>query len=90
MTTAENVAEWMFAEIWLRRKGVLEQAVAWEAIRNRFGKDFAYENEHGHKVINPSVLEAFERMTGEDVVYSFRERLWRWRKQNDKPGRKQD
>lgn len=90
-TTAEDVARWMFEEMWLIKKGVLVQADAWEAIRYKFGGKFAEENEHGHHVISAQVLAAFEDMiSADDVVWSRSGRLWRWRQPGDKPGRMQD
>lgn len=86
MATAEDVAQWMVGDLWLRGKGVLEHRVAVERIRSKFGQRFVHENR-----IDPDVLAAFELMLpAEDVVYSFKNQLWRWRQPGDKPGRMQD
>lgn len=84
MTSPEAVAQWMVKQMFAR--GYLEQAVAVEGIRREFGQKFIRENS-----IDPLVLAAFRRMiSDEDLIWEANDRLWRWRKPGDKPGRRQD
>lgn len=89
MTTVEDVAQWMVEEMW-RRKGALEQATAAEQIQRKFGKEFVYENENGNLAISRRVLAAFELFSGNGIVWSRGDRLWRDRRPADKPGREQE
>lgn len=88
MTTAKDVAQWMFDEV--RRRNVLEQETAAHQIRMKFGKEFTYENENGNWAINKDVLAAFRKLTGDSIVWDRGSREWRKRHQSDQPGRQQD
>lgn len=86
--TPRDVAIWMRAE--LDRVGQLPQSDAVEGIVRQFGPDFAYENENGNPGIDTRVLDAFSRITGNNVVWVRSEFRWRYRRQGDKPGRMLD
>lgn len=83
-----DVASWMVAE--LSRNGELYQEDAAEAIRDRFGDEFVYENDNGNLAIDKAVLTAFRKATGDTVVWVKGERCWRRREDHDGPGRAQD
>jgi hypothetical protein len=86
---AEDVARWMFEEV--KRVGYLHQRDAAHEISSRFGSEFTYETERGADATDRRVLKAFREITGEQVVWVRRERLWRMRTPHDKPGvRQQD
>jgi len=88
MTTAKDVAQWMFDEV--NRRSALDQETAAHQIRMKFGKEFTYENENGNWAINKAVLAAFRKLSGDSVVWELRYREWRKRQSSDNAGRQQD
>ena len=88
MATNEDVAEWMAKEV--RARPVLNQTTAAREMKNEFGEEFTYKNKNGNRAIKKSVLDAFNRLTEEDVVWVKKNQRWRKRKVTDKPGRQQD
>lgn len=85
--SATEVATWMVEE--LKSGRILYQQVAAAQIHDRFGKEFTYHNKNGNLAITKSVLDAFSRLTGDDVVWSRSQRFWRLREKWDRPGRQQ-
>lgn len=85
---AEQAAQWMFEQIQQRK--MLDQGSAAMQIRKHFGKDLVYTNQNGNWGISPDVLKRFRKLTGDDVIWERGSRMWRTRKQYDKPGRQQD
>lgn len=88
MTTAIDVAQWMFDEV--NRRNSLDQETAAHQIQMKFGKEFIYENQNGNPAINKDVVTAFRKLTGNAVVWERGSREWRKRQSSDKPGRQQD
>ena len=86
-TTAEDVAAWMLKE--LRRENILHQEEAVDEIEERFGEEFTYENANGNPTICKPVLDAFRKLTGDEVVWSRSDRYWRPREKGDLPDRQQ-
>jgi hypothetical protein len=86
--TPRDVAMWMRAE--LDQHGHLRQSDAADGIVRQFGPDFVYENDNGNPGIEPRVLDAFRRLTGNNVVWVQSEFKWRYRRAGDQPGRRQD
>ena len=86
-TGPEDVANWMLEQL---REGrpLYQDDAAWK-IKKQFGDAFIYNNANGNPAIGKDVLKAFGKVTGDNVVWSHSERLWRQRKPNDKPGRQQ-
>jgi hypothetical protein len=87
--TAETVADWMLKEL-DKQDGVLHQAEAAPHIADLFGERFIYENDSGNACIDKEVLAAFRKLTGDSVVWSSGERLWRKRELGDAPTRQQN
>jgi hypothetical protein len=85
MATAQNVAEWMAAEV--DRKGKLYQKLAIFPIKEKFGDEFVYF-EKRHWSINQEVLEIFRKITGDKVVWVEKGRYWRLRQETDEPGKR--
>ena len=85
--TAKAVAEWMLAE--LDRQQYLYQEVVVHEISRQFGDSFTYINDSGGWSIDKRVLSAFNKLTGDAVVWERGERLWRRRHIYDSPGRLQ-
>jgi len=57
-------------------------------IVDEFRKEFLYQNREGGVSIDKEVLKEFRKLTGDRVVHE-RSGYWRWRKPNDRPGRRQ-
>jgi hypothetical protein len=88
LTTAKDVAQWMFDEV--NRRSVLDQETAVDQIQRKFGKQFVYENVNGNPAISMDVLAAFRKLGGDSIVWDRSYSEWRKRQQFDKPGRQQD
>lgn len=86
--SAEDVANWMVEEL-TKRKNLYQEQAAWD-IKKKFGNTFVYDNANGNPAISKDVLNAFGKLTIEDVVWSRSERVWRKRGHRDKPGRQQE
>lgn len=86
--TADTVARWMLSEL-EKQNGVLNQDDAAGQVADRFGGHFIYDNKAGNPAINREVLAAFRKLTGDSVVWSSGERLWRRRESGDEPTRQQ-
>ena len=80
----ETIAAWMVDEF-KRQGGVLYQSDAAAKIEELFGEQL-FRLEGG---IDPKVLKAFQKLTGNSVVWINGERYWRRRRRGDKPGRLQ-
>jgi hypothetical protein len=87
--TAEIAAGWMLKEL-EKQDGVLYQAEAASQIADVFGERFVFENDSGNACIDKQILAAFRRLTGDSVVWSRSERLWRKRESGDDLTRQQD
>lgn len=86
-TKPKDVAKWMLEK--LNNEDVLSQEDAVFEIEKNFGAEFVYENDNGNSAINKNVLEAFRKITGDDVVWERGEKSWRFREPYDEPGRQQ-
>lgn len=82
-----DVATWMLEK--LRDEGLLYQEVVVHEIAERFGERFTYHNANGNLAISRAVLDAFRKLSGDDMVWCRSERYWRPREQWDLPGRQQ-
>ena len=88
MPTPGEVARWMFEQ--LKQVRYLYQEVVVYQIIERFGEQFTYINENGNPAINREVLTAFRKLTERTVVWERGDRVWRFREDDDEPGRQQD
>jgi hypothetical protein len=86
--TAQQVAEWMLEE--LRRVEYLRQQTVVEDIASRFGEEFTYINDRGNRAIRKDILDAFNELSGDSVVWERGDRLWRMRESHDELGRRQN
>lgn len=84
----DQAAQWMFDQI--EQCQFLDQGFAAGEIRRRFDKELVYTNDNGNWAISPEVLKRFRKLTGDDVIWERGSRMWRKRKQYDKPGRQQE
>jgi hypothetical protein len=67
MSTVEEVAAWMMAELRRREPG-LDQAYAAHNIQLEFGSQFIRLNKNGNLAIDRDVLAAFKKLSGDAVV----------------------
>jgi hypothetical protein len=74
MTTAEEIAEWLIAQIRTRTRVSQEEAVA--EIRQQFGPEWVQENERGHPAIHKDVLKSFRRAHKGAVHWDRDRRFW--------------
>ena len=83
-----DVAAWMLKE--LQQEGELYQQSAADDIIEKFGDEFIYYSERsGNAAISKDVLKEFNAISGDDVVWERRQKLWRFREDGDEPGRSQ-
>ena len=75
MTTAKDVADWMFAE--LTASKYLEQSAAVHEIYQKFGEQFVYDNENGNLAIDKKVLSEFKKVHQGKAEWDRSERAWR-------------
>lgn len=90
--TPRKVAEWMVEQ--LMEDDELVQQDAAHRVKELFGDEFVYCDEHGYLAISRKVLYQFKKLTGEAVVWVHVQTdwvagYWRWREAIDKPGRRQ-
>jgi hypothetical protein len=88
MASTEDVAVWMLEEI--KTNDYLEQSGAACTIHDEFGDDFVYTNDNGNLAIAKKVLTAFNKLSGDDVVWLRGEKAWAPRQDYHEPGRQQD
>lgn len=88
MTSTQDVAQWLLDEV--VQKTYLEQEVAVYTIHKKFGDDFVYTNDNGNLAIAKKVLAAFNKLSGDSVVWLRGEKAWSPRQSYHYPGRQQD
>jgi hypothetical protein len=85
MAIAAEVASWMATEVGNRPR--LYQRTAVREIKAKFGEEFVYRNKNGNLAIAKEVLDEFNTLTTDTVVWSIGSRYWRLRRAEDSPGR---
>lgn len=75
-STAQDVAEWLVAEI--RHRGLLKQEEAVAEIRARFGEQFVFVNERGHTSLDKAVVKAFRKLHGGRIAWDRDGFFWGW------------
>jgi hypothetical protein len=83
----KDVAKWMLNEIINGKE--LYQDYAVYNILEIFGDEFVCQNENGNLAIEKKVLSAFRKLSGDSVVWSRGDKLWRLREDDDKASRQQ-
>lgn len=75
MTTAQDVANWMFEQFqntnWLYQESIVYK------IKNEFGANFVYMNANGNYGISKEVLKHFRALTEGKAIWERAERAWR-------------
>lgn len=77
MSTATEVARWMFAEL-ERRGGWLPEEDAAAFIGRVFGREFASWTEGRVPTVNASVVDAFQQLNAGTVRWSPADRAWHY------------
>ena len=75
MTTATDVANWMFAHF-ETSKYLYQETVVYK-IKNEFGSDFVYLNQNGNLAIGKDVLKEFRKISEGQVIWERGDKAWR-------------
>ena len=86
--TPKMVAEWMAEQ--LAEHKSLDQESVFHQIREQFGEEFARQHDDGGLSIDKRVIQAFAKLTGDDVVWEPGNLRWTYREPFHRPGRMQD
>lgn len=78
-------AQWMLTA--LRREGCIYQDDVVDYLLKSKGEALLRENADGNLVLGRAVLDAFLKLTQTTVVWVKPDRYWRWRVEEDEPGR---
>jgi len=81
MTTAREVAEWMFSHFEASRY-LYQESIVYK-IKKGFGSDFVYANENGNLAISKDVLKEFRKLSEGKVVWERGDRAWRKLRENE-------
>jgi hypothetical protein len=81
MTTAREVAEWMFSHF-ETSKYLYQESIVYK-IKKEFGADFVYTNENGNPAIGKDVLKEFRKLSEGKVVWERGDRAWRKLRENE-------
>ena len=82
-----DVASWMLEQV--NKRPLYQDEAVWK-IKQRFGREFIYDNLNGNPAIDKGVLKKFREISGDNVVWSRSERYWRKRTAQDVEGRMQE
>ena len=78
-----QIAQWMLEQYTKYKR--LPQSMAARGILTNFGEQYVYKNKQRNWAINKGILEAFRKITPEDVVWSRSSQTWRARAPYDPP-----
>ena len=82
---AAAVAQWMLSEI--ERDDCIYQDDVVDRLVKSGHEELLTENADGNQVLGKSVLAAFRKLTPDNVVWVKPDRYWRFRVEEDEPGR---
>ena len=83
---AATAAQWMLAM--LERDGCVYQDDTVDMLTKADAEDLLRENADGNPVLGAPVLNEFKKISAE-AVWIKPDRYWRWRVEEDEPGREQ-
>jgi hypothetical protein len=75
MTTAKDVADWMFQTI--NNTGYIYQGSIVGEIHKKYCGNFVYQNENGNLAINKDVLKIFRNLIKDKFEWDKSEKAWR-------------
>jgi hypothetical protein len=82
---AATVSSWM--KVQLEKDGCLYQDDVVDYLVKSGANSLLRENADGNLVLERSLLNAFKKLTPDNVVWVKPEKYWRFRVQEDEPGR---
>ena len=82
---AKSVSEWMLAKL-EQEECIYQDDVVDYLVRSKH-EEFLKENADGNQVLGLTVLNAFKKLTPDNVVWVKPQRYWRFRVKEDEPGR---
>ncbi|PKL39390.1 MAG: hypothetical protein CVV41_21380 [Candidatus Riflebacteria bacterium HGW-Riflebacteria-1] len=82
---ANSIAKWMLSEI--EANGCIYQDDVVDYLVKTKNEMLLRENSDGNQVLNRNVLEAFKKLTPNNVVWVKPDMYWRFRVAEDEPGR---
>ena len=85
MTEPSDIAAWMLAR--LERDGCIYQDDVVDYLVKSRLESLTRENSDGNLVVGQPVLKAFKAITEANVVWIKPDRYWRFRVNEDEPGR---
>ena len=88
MTAPADIGAWMLEEI--EQGGHLDQFIAVRSIQELYGEEFVYRNTGAEPGNCPAVLRAFNKVSGDRVIWCRTSKRWEMRKPGQRPGRSQD
>lgn len=74
--TAQDVAAWMVKEI--EFKGVVYQTDVIREVREKFGEQFVFVNEHGNASLEKEVKKAFRKLHRGKIAWDRDGFCWSW------------
>lgn len=83
--TPQDVAKWMVEE--LHRAEYLHRETVVRDIARKFGDRYTYIDANGKPTIDKTVLRWFRKLTEKNVIWDRGARMWRFRNDQDGPGR---
>lgn len=81
----KSIANWMLSEI--EKHGCIYQDDVVDYLVKAKAESFLRENSDGNLVIGREVLDAFKKLTEDNVVWVKPDFYWRFRVAEDEPGR---
>ena len=87
MNTVQDIAQWMFNRV-KNKSPVYQEEIVYD-IKREFGSEWVNETEYGNLAINKKILNEFNRITKDVVVWEKYDKCWRMRTARDSPGRQQ-
>lgn len=85
MMDVKSIANWMLSEI--EKHGCIYQDDVVDYLVKAKAESFLRENSDGNLVIGREVLDAFKKLTEDNVVWVKPDFYWRFRVAEDEPGR---
>lgn len=73
--TTKDVAQYMLNE--LTQNGVLHQEELVHKIKEKYGDEFIFANNHGTLSIDRKVLREFNKVKGKDILWDRDGRCWK-------------
>jgi hypothetical protein len=77
MTTAQEIARWLLAQIQDNGQRCTYQERIVRAIRNDFGEAWSYRNQNGNWAIDRTILREFGKLKNDHLLWDRSDQSWR-------------